>query len=481
MLAFTDQCVNRYLEVANIPITGLRKAPTPGIDDANFKQEDFQTAGTLATSAASVLMKILYLARWCRPDILHSVCMLAREVTKWNKVCDRRLHRLVSYLHQHRGYSLEGFIGDDPRHLQLVQYTDASFSDCSQTSRSTTGGYLALVGPRSFFPVNCLCKKQTCVSHSSTESEIVALDTCIRTESLSMLCIWDDICETLHPSIKRPLRSAKATAGDESRKTSVLTLWDQVLHVPTEAPKVDDRDLRHRTRLIIAEDNEAVIKILLKGRTSALRHLPRTHKINLDWLVEVIRSEQIRIRYCRTTAQLADMMTKHFTKPEAWAELLFICQVHMSSEPIPDRDPNGGTGKSAAKRKKSPKSKVKRPVPGKEEAVASAPPAEREKSPPKTPARNSGGSTSAPRAGKALWCLTQSTLLTLSASLPLSSGGNVGKERRAEGPPPRAPQVAKLAYTTFARRDPDGHRRAFLQHDRPPAMAPHAVQRPEQQ
>ena len=90
-----------------------------------------------------------------------------------------------------------------------------------------------------------------------------------------MLCICDDICETLHPSIKRPLRSAKATAGDESRKTSVLTLWDQVLHVPTETPKVDDRDLRHRTRLIIAEDNEAVIKILLKGRTSALRHVCR--------------------------------------------------------------------------------------------------------------------------------------------------------------------------------------------------------------
>jgi len=169
-----------------------------------------------------------------------------------------------------------------------------------------------------------------------------------------MLCIWDDICETLHPSVKRPPRAAKAPAAEESRKSSVLTLWGQVLHIPPETPKVDDHSLRHRTRLIIAEDNEAVIKILLKGRTSALRHLPRTHKINLDWLVEVIRSEQINIRYCKTTAQLADMMTKHFTKPDLWAELLFICQVHLSSEPIPDRDPNGRSGTSAAKRKKSP-------------------------------------------------------------------------------------------------------------------------------
>ena len=82
MLEMTDQCVNRYLECANISIGGLRKADTPGLDDANFKQEDFEVAGTLASSAASVLMKILYLARCCRPDILHSVCMMAREVTK---------------------------------------------------------------------------------------------------------------------------------------------------------------------------------------------------------------------------------------------------------------------------------------------------------------------------------------------------------------------------------------------------------------
>eukprot|EP00959_Pyramimonas_sp_CCMP1952_P117140 2448485-Pyramimonas_sp.AAC.1 len=186
MLENCDQCVNRYLEVAKIGISGLRKADTPGLDDANFKKKDFETVGTLGPSAASVLMKILYLARVCRPDLFHGVCMLAREITKWNRVCDRRLHRLVSYLHQHRGHSLEGFIGDDPRDLTLVQYTDASFADCSQTSRSTTGGYIALVGPRSFFPLNFICKNQTWVSHSSTESEIVALDTCLRTESLPM-------------------------------------------------------------------------------------------------------------------------------------------------------------------------------------------------------------------------------------------------------------------------------------------------------
>ena len=35
----------RDLECANMFISGLRKAPTPGLDDSNFKPEDFEAAG----------------------------------------------------------------------------------------------------------------------------------------------------------------------------------------------------------------------------------------------------------------------------------------------------------------------------------------------------------------------------------------------------------------------------------------------------
>ena len=37
-------------------------------------------------------------------------------------------------------------------------------------------------------------------------------------------------------------------------------------------------------QLIICEDNEAVIKLLLKGRSIALRHVGRTHRVAIDWL-----------------------------------------------------------------------------------------------------------------------------------------------------------------------------------------------------
>ena len=54
-------------------------------------------------------------------------------------------------------------------------------------------------------------------------------------------------------------------------------------------------------QLVICEDNEAVIKILLKGRALALRHVGRTHRVAIDWLVEVIKSESTQLKYVTTS------------------------------------------------------------------------------------------------------------------------------------------------------------------------------------
>ena len=41
--------------------------------------------------------------------------------------------------------------------------------------------------------------------------------------------------------------------------------------------------------LKIFEDNEAVIKMIIKGRSLTMRHVSRTHRVALDWqLIESI-------------------------------------------------------------------------------------------------------------------------------------------------------------------------------------------------
>ena len=37
------------------------------------------------------------------------------------------------------------------------------------------------------------------------------------------------------------------------------------------------------SRLYVFEDNEAVIKMIIKGRSPTMRHVSRTHRVALDW------------------------------------------------------------------------------------------------------------------------------------------------------------------------------------------------------
>ena len=52
------------------------------------------------------------LARIGRPDILWSVNKLARSITKWTKACDKRLNRLISYVHHTCEYKQYCHVGN---------------------------------------------------------------------------------------------------------------------------------------------------------------------------------------------------------------------------------------------------------------------------------------------------------------------------------------------------------------------------------
>ena len=43
---------------------------------------------------------------------------------------------------------------------------------------------------------------------------------------------------------------------------------------------------RQEALLYIFEDNEAVIKMIIKGRSPTMRHVSRTHRVALDWLFD---------------------------------------------------------------------------------------------------------------------------------------------------------------------------------------------------
>eukprot|EP00959_Pyramimonas_sp_CCMP1952_P430824 9022658-Pyramimonas_sp.AAC.1 len=78
---------------------------------------------------------------------MHPVCMLAPEITTWDYARDERLRRLVCYLKSTRRHCRHGWIGDESDKISIMLFTDASFADCVNTSKSTTGVSVALGGP----------------------------------------------------------------------------------------------------------------------------------------------------------------------------------------------------------------------------------------------------------------------------------------------------------------------------------------------
>ena len=99
MAGHAKECVERYCELANKTTQQLYKVSTPCIDDHHFKEEEIKSVGELSNTCSQIVLKCLYLARIGRPDILWSVNKLARSITKWTKDCDKRLNRLISYIH----------------------------------------------------------------------------------------------------------------------------------------------------------------------------------------------------------------------------------------------------------------------------------------------------------------------------------------------------------------------------------------------
>ena len=86
------------------------------------------------------------------------------------------------------------------------------------------------------------------------------------------------------------------------------------------------------TVLIIAGDTEAVIKIVKKARGMALRHLPRTHRIDVHWLFEVCSNPRVRMLYVNTKQQVGDLMTNAINNLQTWAHLLDIVQIRPGHE-----------------------------------------------------------------------------------------------------------------------------------------------------
>ena len=282
MRDYAQQACDLYLS-----LTGdkpLKEVPTPFCPEGTFCPADDEEVGELAGCACKVLMKCLWLGRLARPDIIKPIGDLATQVQKWNKNCDKALHRLICYLHSSLDHRLVGTVGDPAESLRLRLYVDADFAGDRLDAKSTSGGFLVLYGENTFFPLAWICKKQTAVSRSTTEAEVISLAHSLFAEALPTAALW---CEIL------------------------------------------GRDVL----LEVLEDNEATIKIVKKKGSAKLRHVSRTHRVNLASTYDVFEDPSVDLLYVNTKEQVADIFTKAIA-PQHWDHALRLMGL-LTSASVP--------------------------------------------------------------------------------------------------------------------------------------------------
>ena len=129
-----------------------------------------------------------------------------------------------------------------------------------------------------------MCKKQTSVSHSSTESDMISLDAGLRIDGIPALDLWDLIVSVLGNTIQTPERPGRPVVNDKDQRFQRMTnVLNNIDCVPSNV------QFSHQGALLyVFEDNEAVIKMIIKGRIPTMRHVSRTHRVALDWLFDRI-------------------------------------------------------------------------------------------------------------------------------------------------------------------------------------------------
>ena len=160
-------------------------------------------------------------------------------------------------------------------------------------------------------------------------------------DGIPALDLWDLIVAVLHGNTyqsnqargdlctnQRDFRSTPHIIQKRMKSHGMIDDLDTVDFIPSNVQS------SHQEALFsVFEDNEAVIKMIIKGRCPTMRHVSRTHRVALDWLFDRINLDsKIQIKYIDTKNQLADILTKgNFTHDE-WNHLLCLFDIsHFSS------------------------------------------------------------------------------------------------------------------------------------------------------
>ena len=121
------------------------------------------------------------------------------------------------------------------------------------------------------------------------------MDAGLRLDGIPALDLWDLIVAVLGNTDQsnkarrdvcpnqREVRAIPHTVQKRKQSRRMINDLDNVDFIPSNV-----NASRQEASLYVFEDNEAVIKMIMKGRSPTMRHVSRTHRVALDWLFDRI-------------------------------------------------------------------------------------------------------------------------------------------------------------------------------------------------
>ena len=143
------------------------------------------------------------------------------------------------------------------KQYRLGLFQDSDFAGDLEDSKSTSGGTLCIFGSHTFVPISWMCKKQTAVSHSSTESEIISLETGLRLDGLRALELWDVIV-SVFGNVSRVSDRSGQPDNDVHKRHKSHNQIDAMKDIDSVPSNV--QSARQEALLNVFEDGEACLQ-----------------------------------------------------------------------------------------------------------------------------------------------------------------------------------------------------------------------------
>ncbi len=173
-----------------------KEVKTPFIEESVASQlgtDDEREKGILASSSCSILVKLLFAASQARPDLMYSIIIFARRVACWRRIGDHKLHRLISYV-KCEPHEDERFHALRRHYEKMASLGFRGFVRGMCIQRQVYDWSLCFFGRRRKLSAHLMvARRQVAVSHSSAESESVAMSTALRTVLIPLCHLMESI------------------------------------------------------------------------------------------------------------------------------------------------------------------------------------------------------------------------------------------------------------------------------------------------